>query len=831
MRRSEALRAAAARFAVILCLVSAAAAASAETLRPTPGSWPIFRGDGGLSGVAPTRLPVALKLRWVFKTGGPVKSSAVIEGGRAIVGSSDGKVYALDLATGRRLWDRDTGSPVEAPPVLDGEAVYVGTLGGLLLRLDAATGRTRWKTETGGQIMGSANVHRTGPSEGAGKPPRATVVVGSYDGSLYGVDARNGRVAWTFPTGNFINGAPAVVGNLAVFGGCDGLLHAVSLLDGKEVSAVPAGSYVPAISGRRRRPGLRGHRGRPASLCGHRDREGRLGDRRRAGQRGQRPRRRVLLVARRRGRDRGRRQPGRQRRLRRGGDRESALDLERGSRGRRLAGHRRRRARRGNHGRPARGAGPRRRQAALVVRDRRPARRLPGGRRGHGDRGQRRRVGVRVRGGAVKIALIAAGAGPRFYCENCARDDALARALGGRGHEVAAASLYLPPVADAPASDRRQPLFYGAVSLYLRHRFPSLRSAPRWVGRLLDSPPLLRVAGAMAGATDASGLADLTLSMLRGEEGGQAAELEQLVGWLRSVRPDAVHLSNCLLMGVARRVRRELGVPVLCTLQDEDTWIDSLDPEGRETAWQLLRERAADVDLFLPVSRWYARFMAERMAIPRGAPRRGSGRHRRRRVRSPAGRTPLRPARHRLPVPGQRAHRGPACSPTLSSCSSRGGSSPAFASASPAAARRPTPRSPPRSGGASPGPAAGPSSFTPSARRTGRASSPRSPCSPCRLPAARRSARSSSKPWLPASPWSSPGPVASRNSWKTREVDCCASPARRSPWLLRSRACSRTAIGPWSLGSAGREAVRARYSTAVMAAGLEQAVDLARSRR
>ncbi len=159
-------------------------------------------------------------------------------------------------------------------------------------------------------------------------------------------------------------------------------------------------------------------------------------------------------------------------------------------------------------------------------------------------------------------------------------------------------------------------MFYGAVSLYLRHRFPSLRSAPRWVGRLLDAPPLLRAAGAMAVATDAPGLADLTLSMLRGEEGGQAAELEQLIGWLSSIRPDAVHLSNSLLLGIARRVRRDLRVPVLCTLQDEDTWIDALDPQGRAAAWQVLRERAADVDLFLPVSRWYARFMAERLAIP-----------------------------------------------------------------------------------------------------------------------------------------------------------------------------------------------------------------------
>ena len=70
--------------------------------------------------------------------------------------------------------------------------------------------------------------------------------MGSYDGSLYAVNAMTGRVSWTYPTGNFINGAPAVVGNLAVFGGCDGLLHAVSLLDGREASAIPAGSYIPA---------------------------------------------------------------------------------------------------------------------------------------------------------------------------------------------------------------------------------------------------------------------------------------------------------------------------------------------------------------------------------------------------------------------------------------------------------------------------------------------------------------------------------------------------------------------------------------------------------
>jgi glycosyltransferase involved in cell wall biosynthesis len=213
----------------------------------------------------------------------------------------------------------------------------------------------------------------------------------------------------------------------------------------------------------------------------------------------------------------------------------------------------------------------------------------------------------------VKIALLAAGAGPRFYCENCSRDDTLERALAARGHEVAPASLYLPPPEHAPGAS--PPVFYGAVGLYLRHRHPALRTAPRWLGHLLDAPPFLRVAGALAGATDAGGLADLTLSMLRGEEGSQAAELDELVAWLRRVRPDAVHLSNCLLLGVARRVRRELGLPVLCTLQDEDTWIDALPVDDRAAAWELLRERSRDATLFLPVSRWYAGFMRDRLDL------------------------------------------------------------------------------------------------------------------------------------------------------------------------------------------------------------------------
>ena len=55
-------------------LLSMAGAAGPDT------GWPMFRGNPALLGVARDPLPEKPALLWTFKTGGPVKSSAVISG-------------------------------------------------------------------------------------------------------------------------------------------------------------------------------------------------------------------------------------------------------------------------------------------------------------------------------------------------------------------------------------------------------------------------------------------------------------------------------------------------------------------------------------------------------------------------------------------------------------------------------------------------------------------------------------------------------------------------------------------------------------------------------
>src|SRR6266571_8185823 len=79
-------------------------------------NWLMFRGNPALTGVAAGTLPDKLSLLWSFKTGGPVKSSAAIVGGRVFIGSGDSHVYALELASGKKNWAATTKGPVESSP-------------------------------------------------------------------------------------------------------------------------------------------------------------------------------------------------------------------------------------------------------------------------------------------------------------------------------------------------------------------------------------------------------------------------------------------------------------------------------------------------------------------------------------------------------------------------------------------------------------------------------------------------------------------------------------------------------------------------------------------
>ena len=205
-----------------------------------------------------------------------------------------------------------------------------------------------------------------------------------------------------------------------------------------------------------------------------------------------------------------------------------------------------------------------------------------------------------------------------MYCGNCFRDNALVAALRRLGHSAVMVPLYLPMTLDEPDQSAGAAAFFNGLNVYLEQKSSLFRKAPGWLHRLLASPRLLRWVSARAARTRAADVGDISLSMLQGEEGNQARELQELIGWLKSQspRPDVIFLSNALLAGFVREMKRELGIPVLCMLQGEDTFLDSLPESLRGPCWKAVAERAAEADLCVAPSRYYGERMRARLQLP-----------------------------------------------------------------------------------------------------------------------------------------------------------------------------------------------------------------------
>jgi len=217
----------------------------------------------------------------------------------------------------------------------------------------------------------------------------------------------------------------------------------------------------------------------------------------------------------------------------------------------------------------------------------------------------------------MNIVHITPSAGDSFYCENCLRDATLIKAIMKTGHDILSIPLYLPLSADACDSIVKSQIFFGGINVYLQQKSSFFQKTPRWFDKLFDSPRLLRWVGRWAGMTSAKDLGETTTSMLLGEQGKQIKELDRLVEWLNAqdTKPDVVCLSNIMLVGLARRIKQKLGVPIFCLLQDEDGFLDGLPSPYSQQAWDIIVERSSEIDGFIAVSKYYADVMQHRLKI------------------------------------------------------------------------------------------------------------------------------------------------------------------------------------------------------------------------
>ncbi len=157
--------------------------------------------------------------------------------------STDGKLAAIDAASGKTLWSKSSSTHgwfgwgdkkrkdamYAGGPAVSGDLVAVGTLDGHVYGVNAKDGSPRWEAELDTQVLTSPVILGD------------LVVVRGGDGRIYALDAATGKRRWVYDQGNVPllslrgNGDLLVANGVVFYGSDDGLLVALRLDNGAKL--------------------------------------------------------------------------------------------------------------------------------------------------------------------------------------------------------------------------------------------------------------------------------------------------------------------------------------------------------------------------------------------------------------------------------------------------------------------------------------------------------------------------------------------------------------------------------------------------------------------
>jgi outer membrane protein assembly factor BamB len=205
----------------------------------------MFRGNLAHTGVyAGQPITPAPKVKWSFHTKGMVFSSPAVSVGTVYVGSTDGRLYALDLASGIKRWEYKTGGRVVSSPAISNGAVFFESYDGNLYAVNATSGALKWKFSTGGEHRFMAkHLHGIEPAAESMPDPfdfylsspavwNGTVYFGSGDGNVYAVDVATGALKWKYKTGDVVHASPAIANGTLFIGSWDSYMYALDAATG-----------------------------------------------------------------------------------------------------------------------------------------------------------------------------------------------------------------------------------------------------------------------------------------------------------------------------------------------------------------------------------------------------------------------------------------------------------------------------------------------------------------------------------------------------------------------------------------------------------------------
>ena len=178
-------------------------------------------------------------------------SGGAVVDGTLFVGSTEGRLVAINIADGSRQWSEALTKPAAAgifgceastagggcaaapagvaiygtPAMADG-LVYIGGYNGKISAFNASSLAVRWVYPREGYL--------DEPVVGGPVVAQGKVYIGASDGKFYALNAETGDREWEFQAGDKIWSTPVVDGDTVYFGSFDNKLYALSATDGSK---------------------------------------------------------------------------------------------------------------------------------------------------------------------------------------------------------------------------------------------------------------------------------------------------------------------------------------------------------------------------------------------------------------------------------------------------------------------------------------------------------------------------------------------------------------------------------------------------------------------
>jgi outer membrane protein assembly factor BamB len=166
---------------------------------------------------------------WQQALGSPLRARPALDRDRLFVSLDDGRVMAVTLATGDKVWERKLGGP-PGDLVVSDDRIYAGSLDNNFYCLALSDGRVKWRWLTGGDIVGRPVVDR------------ARTYFLSLDNLLRALDRRSGVQRWKAPLPNRSLYGPLVFADMFLASGIAPILNAFRIRDG-----LACGSHTIAV--------------------------------------------------------------------------------------------------------------------------------------------------------------------------------------------------------------------------------------------------------------------------------------------------------------------------------------------------------------------------------------------------------------------------------------------------------------------------------------------------------------------------------------------------------------------------------------------------------